>query len=392
MSIKVSVIMPSLNVVEYIQECIDSVINQSLNNIEIICVDAGSTDGTLEILKENEKNDSRIKVLVADRKSYGYQMNLGLDAANGEYIGIVETDDYVIPNMYQELYEIACNDNLDVVKADFARFALSLDAMTDKEKRSYNLDQETGIYFKDQKLSANENLYANVFKPREELSSFKALMNTWSGIYRREFLEKHEIRHNETLGASFQDNGFWFQTFTMAEKVRFVGCAYYMNRRDNPGSSVHDRNKVYCMNEEYKFIRNFLSDKKEMESQLIGMYCYKKFSNYLFTYNRIGKEHKLGYLVRFSEELIEHQEKQELDINLFPESQLETLKVIMEEPVQFYIETMGIPYVKQEKVNVDESKAKQELKEIKSSLSYKIGRAITFVPRKVRIAIKKVFS
>lgn len=120
--IKVSIILPSLNVLPYIKECVESVMNQTLHEIEIICVDAGSTDGTLEILQEYEKQDNRIKLIVSDKKSYGYQMNLGIKAAVGEYIGIVETDDYVSENMYEELYTVARENEVDFVKADFYRF------------------------------------------------------------------------------------------------------------------------------------------------------------------------------------------------------------------------------------------------------------------------------
>ena len=95
MSVKVSIIMPSLNVANYISECMDSVINQTLSDIEILCIDAGSTDGTLDILRDYESKDNRIKVIVSSMKSYGHQVNMGLDMAKGEYIGIVETDDYI---------------------------------------------------------------------------------------------------------------------------------------------------------------------------------------------------------------------------------------------------------------------------------------------------------
>lgn len=91
----ISIIMPSLNVKEFMEECISSVMNQSLKNIEIICVDAGSTDGTLEIINKCAQDDSRIKVFHSDKKSYGYQMNLGISKAQGDYIGIVETDDFI---------------------------------------------------------------------------------------------------------------------------------------------------------------------------------------------------------------------------------------------------------------------------------------------------------
>ncbi|MCR2065245.1 glycosyltransferase family 2 protein, partial [Campylobacter helveticus] len=94
MSVKVSVIIPSLNSINYYDECIKSVINQSLKEIEIICVDANSTDGTLELIKKYQAQDERIKLIISDKKSYGYQMNLGIAAASGEYVGIVESDDY----------------------------------------------------------------------------------------------------------------------------------------------------------------------------------------------------------------------------------------------------------------------------------------------------------
>jgi glycosyltransferase involved in cell wall biosynthesis len=110
--------MPSLNTARYIREALDSVVNQTLKDIEIICIDAGSTDGTREIIGEYAERDSRIRVIDSPVKSYGYQMNVGLDAAKGSYIGIVEPDDYVLPEMYEELYGQAISENLDVIKGN----------------------------------------------------------------------------------------------------------------------------------------------------------------------------------------------------------------------------------------------------------------------------------
>ncbi len=122
MSVKVSVILPSLNVGRYIAGCLESVVSQSLREIEMICVDAGSTDGTLEILRRYEAADDRIRVICSDKKSYGRQMNMGMAAAKGEYVGIVETDDFILPGMYEELYRKAKDNDADFVKADFYRF------------------------------------------------------------------------------------------------------------------------------------------------------------------------------------------------------------------------------------------------------------------------------
>ena len=112
---KVTIVMPSLNVVSYIDQAVQSVLGQTLEDIEILCVDAGSTDGTLEKLRAYEKQDARLRVIVADRKSYGYQMNLGVSQASGDYIGIVETDDWVDAHMFEALYQAAEENALDFV-------------------------------------------------------------------------------------------------------------------------------------------------------------------------------------------------------------------------------------------------------------------------------------
>ena len=120
---KVSIIMPSFNVAPYIKECMDSVVNQTLQDIEIIVVDAFSTDGTREILKDYAKKDKRIIILDDDKGSTGYSNNKALKQAKGEYIGIVETDDFVANDMFEKLYNIAVSNNCDIVKGDYESFS-----------------------------------------------------------------------------------------------------------------------------------------------------------------------------------------------------------------------------------------------------------------------------
>lgn len=90
--IKVSVIVPVLNGISYINECMDSLISQTLKEMEILVIDAGSTDGTLEILEEYVQKDSRVRLLHSDQKSMGHQTNMGIQAASGEYIGFCKAD------------------------------------------------------------------------------------------------------------------------------------------------------------------------------------------------------------------------------------------------------------------------------------------------------------
>ena len=238
---KVSIIIPTYNVEMYLVECMESVVNQTLKDIEIICINDGSTDGSLEILKSYAQKDDRIVLVDKENGGYGIGMNIGLDKATGEYIGIVEPDDFIPLNMYSDLYEKAVENDLDFIKADFYRF--KRDSETEDMELVYN------------HLSPNKEDYNVVFNPSETPEAIRYIMNTCSGIYKRSFIEEFHIRHNETPGASFQDNGFWFQTFVYAKRGMIIDTPYYMNRRDNPNSSVHNKEKVYCMNVEYDHIR-----------------------------------------------------------------------------------------------------------------------------------------
>jgi glycosyltransferase involved in cell wall biosynthesis len=102
---RISIIIPIYNVNKYLRECLDSIINQTLKTIEIICVNDGSTDNSLEIIKEYIY-DNRIIIINKNNSGYGDSMNQGLNIASGEYIGIVESDDYVDIYMFENLYKI----------------------------------------------------------------------------------------------------------------------------------------------------------------------------------------------------------------------------------------------------------------------------------------------
>ena len=104
MDVKVSVIVPVYNVEKYLDRCLDSIINQTLNEIEIILVDDGSTDSSGEKCDEYKKKDLRIKVIHKKNKGLGYARNSGLEVATGKYIAFVDSDDYIDRRMFESLY------------------------------------------------------------------------------------------------------------------------------------------------------------------------------------------------------------------------------------------------------------------------------------------------
>ena len=112
---KVSVIIPVYNVEKYLRECLDSVVNQTLREIEIICVDDGSTDSSLDILKEYASKDNRITVIGQQNLHAGVARNAGLAVARGEYLSFLDSDDFFELNMLAEMYNTAKKDGSDTV-------------------------------------------------------------------------------------------------------------------------------------------------------------------------------------------------------------------------------------------------------------------------------------
>ncbi len=311
----VSVILPIYNVENYLEKCLTTVINQTLKNIEIICVDDGSTDNSLKIIQNFSQKDNRIKIISKPNSGYGHTLNTGIAAATGEYIGIVEPDDFVDKKMFKSLYKIATKFNCDVVKSDFIEFSVS--------NEKYVM------------TPTHYNYYNKVLNAKNTPEIFNFKMNTWTGIYKTSFIRKYNIKHNETAGAAFQDNGFWFQTLALAEKIVFISSAFYHYRQDNPNSSINNPEKVYCMCDEYDFIDRFLTKYPSLKQDFYGWFWLKKFHNYLYTYSRIADKHKSMFLDRFSEEFKEADKQNVLDKSLFDKNNLSLLTQIIGSPEEF---------------------------------------------------------
>ena len=234
---KATLILPSLNVGGYIEECLESGRRQSLEDIEILCIDAGSTDGTYEILREHAGADSRIRLIRSQVRSYGYQVNLGFSMARGEYVGIVETDDSIEPDMYETLCRVATEEGLDYAKGGFYTMA------TPCEGERYLLEHP---------LPDTGRLLSHTYYTDSPLSPDVYI---WNGVYRREFLERNRIRLNESPGAAFQDCGLRYLTDMNLERGMFIDRLLYRYRRDNAASSTYDPRFARFNLQECRYIR-----------------------------------------------------------------------------------------------------------------------------------------
>lgn len=292
-NIKISVLIYVLNDHIHIEKCVRSVMAQSIQELEILLIDGGSTDGTLEILRELQKEDARIRLLQSEA-GVGRQFNTGLDAAAGKYIGICESDDYLLPDMYEKQYAIAEQYQVDVLKADVIRFC-------EKEKREYSFSFG---------LSADRTLYDTLIYPQEDERFLKLGVNGfWSGLYRREFLQENELRMNETGGASYQDITFSFLTELYAVRAYVMSEAFYCYRMDNPNSSVNNPKKISLLQKEYQLLKEQLKTRRRWET-CKEIYWKWRMSGYFWFYDNLSEEMKTAYLPLLYQEIREEMEEE----------------------------------------------------------------------------------
>ena len=268
---KVSVLIPIYNVEDFLSECLNSLVRQTLKEIEIICINDGSTDASLDIIKTFAKNDDRIVIIDKKNSGYGDSMNKGLRRSTGEYVGIVESDDFIDLDAFEKMYKLAKKYNLDVAKTNFYEYVT-------KKKR----DVAKSNMF----LSDEENIVINT---REHRHVFYEQPSIWSAIYRREFLNKNDIRFLPSPGASYQDAGFNFKVWAAAERVMMFNRAFLHYRQDNPNSSVKSDGKVYAVKDEYDEVERWLKEHglyEEYGNTLVGM----RFSSYIWNMRRLTRK------------------------------------------------------------------------------------------------------
>jgi glycosyltransferase involved in cell wall biosynthesis len=315
--------MPVYNAVPFLDECMQGVLQQSLEDIEVICVNDGSTDGTLAALQAYAAADKRIRVLNKENGGYGHAMNKGIELAVGEYLGIVEPDDIVNTNMYAELYAMAKKENLDFVRSDYMPFWTGSDG-----KKVFGYER----------ISDDDRLYGCVLNPQTNPNLYRVKMENWTGLYRNDFVKKHEMRFNESPGASYQDNGFWFQTYCWATRIAYINKAYYCYRQDNSASSINQSNKVFAMLDEYMWIRTFVDSHPNHKETWLPIYHLAKFFNCMFSLSLLSEELQPVFLERFSIECKQAIDAGELNKKLFYPDEWKTYNSIAVDWQAFLLE------------------------------------------------------
>lgn len=213
---KVSIIIPVYNVEKYLRKCVQSVISQTLKEIEIFLIDDGSSDNSWKIVQEFAKKDKRIVAIQQENAGAAVARNRGLELAKGEYIGFVDSDDHVDVDYFEKLYKTASEQD-----ADIARAYVQSEIETSED---YQLAHSAEGY---------DNYYNIESKVMVEKNKLNLTSSNWLAIYRRSILEKNKIRFIPEIKTG-QDNIFNLHVSYFANKVVFVRefTYYHMNRRD----------------------------------------------------------------------------------------------------------------------------------------------------------------
>ena len=291
--VKVSVVIPIYNVEKYLRQCLDSVVNQTLRDIEIICVNDGSKDSSPDIINEYASRDPRIVVINKPNSGYGHSMNCGFDKATGEYIGIVESDDYADPDMFEKLYDCAKADELDVVKSGFYFY------WSNPEERSVPNPICSEV------MSRRIICPTRDFKaPLEAVEFFNIKPTIWSAIYRKDFIRGNNIRFNETPGASYQDASFNFKVWACAERIKLMRECFLHYRQDNEASSINSPGKVYCICDEYAEMERFIETQPLKKAFLAPVCARLRYDSYFWNYYRLNEILAGEFMSRFHDDFV----------------------------------------------------------------------------------------
>lgn len=308
---KISVLLPIYNAEKFLSKSLGEVLNQTLKDIEFICINDGSTDSSLKMIKDYAEKDERIVVIDKDNHGYGESMNQGLNVAKGKYIAILEPDDFVDNTMYETLYDLAEKYNADVVKSNYYEYETKTDNNTYLEVLE-GLPYETLI---------NAHLNKLIIHMRPCI---------WSAIYKREFLEKNHIRFNETPGASYQDTAFAFKVWVSAERVIFTKDAFLHYRIDNDNSSVNSSGKIFSICDEFQAMQSFLNLNYKWRDEYSGILQVLKLDSYLWNLGRITSEYKEVFFDQMALEFLKAKYEGFLDKQLFDDGRWKQIENIID--------------------------------------------------------------
>lgn len=247
---KISIIVPVYNVENYVERCLNSLVKQTIDDIEIIVINDGSTDGSQTIIdKFVQKYPEKIKSYIIENAGAAQARNIGLDKAVGEYVGFVDSDDYVATNMFEQLYDKAIEDNADIVNCAYYR-----------KNENRCIEKETTI---------NDNFGKNLLEEPDIM--IDSVPYIWNKIFKRTLIEENNIRFQRLR--IYEDLVFTYELFINANKISKIFEPLYFYTVTRATSLTHDfSEKRFDIFEAFRILIDYAKEKKcydELEQAIL---------------------------------------------------------------------------------------------------------------------------
>ena len=283
----ISVIVPVYNVENYLEQCLNSILNQTFSNIEIICVNDGSKDSSRKILEEYKKRDYRIKIVDKENRGLSSARNAGLKYAQGEFISFIDSDDWIDKTMLEKLYKNITGLNTDIAICAVHQFDERKQIIDDSNKY-YTLE------FFDKSFDDRAFCYKDT-KP----FLMDVCVMAWNKLYRKSLIDRCSAKFPE--GLIFEDGPFFFSLFFKTQRVSIVRDFLYYYRINRNGSIVQKAGKKYIDIIDIAELMLAEINKIDDAQEIRELFCKKKAEDFIYRFEHL----KIKYKNKFAKKLKE---------------------------------------------------------------------------------------
>ncbi len=315
----VSVVVPVYKTAPYVRQCLDSILNGKLKDIEVIAVDDGSPDEAGAILDEYAKKDPRVRVIHQKNQGAGHAYNVGMWAAKGTYVGFIDSDDWIEPDMYYDLFQAALKTSADIVK--------SAGYITELPKGS-----AIDMLIPPHKCN---RLITNLMEVPEMVKRHCCL---WSAIYKRSFITKNDLKYPDDIRELASDISFGYQVWITAKSFYCLNRPYVHYRQTNPNSDTKQGTRMsFYLLEGHKRGRDFM---KKCPHTTKAHWAHKargEFEHFRFEWNSRCKKRRREFAFKMSRMFRESLCGKVADKHLFNEKEWTWYQFVAYMPILFYL-------------------------------------------------------
>lgn len=264
--IKVSIVVPVHNVEKYLEKCLNSIVNQTFKDIEIILVDDGSTDSSLDICYSFAENDNRIIIRHNEGLGVSEARNIGIKLATGEYIVFVDSDDWLELNMIEKMYKIAKDSNSEIILCSTYVNTENNEYINEFYSKEYIFKDSDKVILQRQAISDMKGEY---------IPKYMACGVPWAKIYKTSFLKDNNLMYDKRL-PRMQDMIFNLYAFEYANSIQYISIPLYHYRKNNLSvCNVYDKNMIDKYTNMLIALKEFMDNTSKSKEEIKEAYNLK---------------------------------------------------------------------------------------------------------------------